>query len=126
MRIPKTLIATTLALILVGGGGFLWWRNATTPGKYDDFARCLGEKGLKFYGAYWCPHCTAQKKRFGKSAKYLPYVECAIPGSSKLAPECEAIGIKGFPTWIGPGDKRTDGESELTDLAERSGCALPS
>ena len=28
------------------------------------------------YGAYWCPHCQAQKKVFGESFQYVPYVEC--------------------------------------------------
>ena len=104
MQLPKTLIGVVVGIVVIGGGGYLWWRDATTPGAYDDFAKCLGQKGLTFYGAYWCPHCAEQKKRFGKSAAYLPYVECAIPGSSDLTDVCKAKEIKGFPTWIGPGD----------------------
>ncbi|MBI2035942.1 MAG: hypothetical protein HYT12_04685 [Candidatus Liptonbacteria bacterium] len=48
------------------------------PGEYDDFALCLKEKGVVFYGAFWCPHCQNQKKLFGKSQKLLPYLECSI------------------------------------------------
>jgi hypothetical protein len=125
MKLPKALIGVVATLLVVVGGGYLWWRDAKTPGKYDDFAKCLGEKGMTFYGAYWCPHCVEQKKRFGKSAKYLPYVECAVPGSNDLVPACKEKNITGFPTWIGPGDKRTDGEIELATLAEMSGCTLP-
>lgn len=124
MRLPKAVIGVAVVLVLAAGGAYLWWQS-TLPGKYDDFATCLGDKGLKFYGAYWCPHCEAEKKRFGRSAKYLPYVECAIPGSDQLTQACKDQGVKGFPTWIGPGDQRTEGELELTDLASRSGCALP-
>lgn len=125
MKIPKVLLGVVLVVLILTGGGYVVWKNATTPGKYDDFAKCLGQKGLSFYGAYWCPHCTAQKKLFGKSVKYLPYVECAIPGSSELAPACKEKNIKGFPTWTGPGDNITEGELTLDALAERSGCTLP-
>lgn len=125
MKLPKALIGVVVVLLIVLGGGYLWWKDANTPGKYDDFAKCLGEKGMTFYGAYWCPHCQEQKKRFGKSAKYLPYVECATPGSSDLTPVCKEHNITGFPTWVGPGDKRVDGEVELSALAEMSGCTLP-
>lgn len=125
MKLPKTLIGVVLGVLIVVAGGHWLWKNATTPGIYDDFAKCLGEKGMTFYGAYWCPHCQEQKKRFGKSAKHVRYVECAIPVSNELMPACKEKNISGFPTWIGPGDKRTEGEVELTTLAELSGCALP-
>ncbi|TAL19867.1 hypothetical protein EPN90_02310 [Patescibacteria group bacterium] len=124
MKIPITILA--VLVILLGGtaGGFFWWRAASAPGPYDDFAKCLGEKGLKFYGAYWCPHCLNQKKLFGKSAKYLPYIECAIPGSEELKQDCREKGVKGFPTWTGLDNWRAEGEIDLATLAERSGCAL--
>ena len=44
--------------------------------KLDDFAKCLTQKSVVMYGAYWCPHCQAQKKLFGSSFKYVNYVEC--------------------------------------------------
>ncbi len=124
MRLPKAVISLVVVLI-AAGGGYFWWKDATTPGKYDGFTTCLKDKGLTFYGAYWCPHCTAQKKRFGKSARLLPYVECAVPGSNDLVPVCKDAGVKSFPTWTGPGDWRAEGEIELDTLAERSGCQLP-
>ena len=34
------------------------------------------------YGLYWCPHCIEQKEMFGDAFHYVPYVECAIKGSS--------------------------------------------
>ena len=54
--------------------------SANKPGKYDAFAQCLANNGATFYGAYWCPHCQATKALFGRSAKKLPYVECAFTG----------------------------------------------
>ena len=56
---------------------YYWYTDMSKPGQYDDFAKCLGEKGLKFYGAFWCPHCQAQKALFGKSKELLPYIECS-------------------------------------------------
>ena len=125
MQLPKALIGSVAVLFLGVALGYLIWKNATTPGVYDAFAICLKDKGFTFYGAYWCPHCTAQKKMFGASAKHLPYVECAIPGSQQLTQRCQEKNIKGFPTWIGPGDVVRSGEVALTDLAEWSGCAIP-
>ncbi len=31
------------------------------------FARCLTDRQVKMYGAYWCPHCAEQKEMFGES-----------------------------------------------------------
>ena len=27
-------------------GMYFWYQDSKTPGQYDDFAKCLGEKGL--------------------------------------------------------------------------------
>ena len=35
-------------------------------------AKSLKEKGAVMYGAYWCPHCKAEKARFGTSFQYVP------------------------------------------------------
>jgi hypothetical protein len=124
-RFPTALLVVALPLLAVLAYG--GWRayDRFTPGKYDQFAKCLGEKGAKFYGAYWCTHCKAEKVRFGKSAKYLPYIECAPQDSTELAPECKQNGVTAFPTW-----KFSDGttevrEMELAELASRTGCELP-
>ncbi len=119
-------VVVVLALLVVGLGGGAWWYvQNELPGKYDQFAQCLGEKGLKFYGAYWCSHCANQKKLFGKSVKYLPYVECATPGSGEMTAECKAKNIGGIPTWTGPNDEKTEGELTLDQLSARSSCPLP-
>ncbi len=119
---------TTLAVIIavIGGLGYLIWNYYATPGKYDGFAQCLQEKGVKFYGAYWCPHCSAQKKIFGKSAKKLPYIECALPGNpNAMVDQCKQAGVEGYPTWTFADGAKLSGEQTLQTLADRSGCTLP-
>ena len=98
------------------------------PSKYDDFAKCIKDKGVTFFGAFWCPHCQAQKARFGKSAKYLPYVECSTPDSRGQLQVCIDADIKTYPTWefpVGTTTERVTGEIELVDLAAKTSCELP-
>ena len=89
-------------------------------GQLDEFAQCLAEKQITMYGAEWCPHCQNEKKAFGSSFKYIPYVEC--PDDPK---KCIAAGINGYPTWIFPDSKKLEGEQGLNELSQESGCALP-
>ena len=42
----------------------------------EIMAKCLTDKGAKFYGASWCSWCKKEKELFGEAAQYLPYVEC--------------------------------------------------
>ena len=72
------------------------------PGKYDTFATCLKDKGANFYGAFWCPHCQAQKKLFGSSVKFLPYIECSTPDASSQTQICTDKKIESYPTWVFP------------------------
>ncbi len=99
-------------------------------GKYDQFAQCIKDKGALFYGAFWCPHCQAQKARFGTSAKYLPYVECSTPDGQNQNQVCKDKGIESYPTWFFPQPgtttmERVNGEIELVDLAKKTSCTLP-
>ena len=82
-------------IVLVGGIGFFVSRD---PGKFDEFAKKLTDGGAKFYGAFWCSHCQAQKKEFGSSQKYLPYVECSNTDNSPKQ-VCLDDKIEGYPTW---------------------------
>lgn len=96
------------------------------PGKYDQFAQCLGEKGATFYGAFWCPHCNAQKKLFGSSKSLLPYVECSTPDGNAQTQVCIDKKIGGYPTWeFADGSRPFSGEATLEQLAEKTGCVLP-
>jgi hypothetical protein len=126
-REPKATRYLTYAVILVLlVGAFLggqYYKNH----KYDAFAQCLAGKQAKMYGLYWCPHCADQKRMFGDAFHHVPYVECADgpPGSGKLAPACQAAGIKLFPSWQFGSDPPKEGVLTLDELSAKTGCTLP-
>ncbi len=99
--------------------------TACSP-NYDSFAKCLSEKNTLMYGASWCPHCQAQKEKFGSSVEYINYIECAVPSNpSKQTAACEKANITGYPTWVFENNERMSGEVSFEVLKEKSGCALP-
>jgi thiol-disulfide isomerase/thioredoxin len=120
------LILGTIAAVLVQS-------NSTPPGpgKYDVFAQCLKDKGAVFYGAFWCPHCQAQKKLFGSSAKFLPYVECSTADGAGQLQVCKDKNIQSYPTWIladgtlVPDDSPDGAGVKLETLADKTSCVLP-
>jgi thiol-disulfide isomerase/thioredoxin len=124
----KKIIYIIIGLLIIAG---IVWIFVTpgrnTPGKYDAFAKCIAASGTKFYGAFWCPHCQAQKALFGKSSKYLPYIECSTPDGRSETAVCRNAGITGFPTWqFGESTTtRVEGEVSLSNLASSTGCVLP-
>ena len=115
-----------LTVLLVGVSAMGWWvyYYQSQPGKYDAFAQCLEEKEVLFYGAFWCPHCRNQKAMFGKSDKYLPYIECSTPDGKGQLPVCREQGISGYPTWEFADGSRETGELSLAHLSEKTGCPL--
>ena len=115
-------VATVLAIVL-GAIGFSYWYS-NTPGKLDLFATCLKDRGVIFYGAFWCPHCQNQKALFGKSEKLLPYTECSTPDGKEQLELCRLENIESYPTWVFPDGSRQSGELSLETLSEKSGCAL--
>src|SRR5262245_50308877 len=88
------LVLGVLATVLLRGSG-----SPVGPGTYDAFAQCLKDKGAVFYGAFWCPHCQAQKKLFGSSASLLPYVECSTLDGNAQTAVCTDKKIASYPTW---------------------------
>lgn len=94
----KTIRYTLLLIIVAALVGLIAWYKST-PGQYDQLATCLKDSGTKFYGAFWCPHCQATKKMFGKSVKKLPYIECSAPDGQSQLPVCKNAHIAGYPTW---------------------------
>lgn len=90
----------------------------------ENLAKCLTEKGMKFYGAYWCSWCKQQKELFGKAVQYLPYIECIDEETDEMSAECEEAGIDGFPTWETPSGEKSSGFKTLEELSELSGCPL--
>lgn len=117
-----------IVLLIVGLGTVALLRDNVVeegPGKYDAFATCLKDQGAVFYGAFWCPHCQAQKKMFGSSQKLLPYVECSTPDGRSQLPICKEKDIKGYPLWEFADGSRLDGKISLEQLAEKTSCVLP-
>ena len=121
----KNLIIIVATIIIIGLLGYWIWWQSNQPGKLDDFAKCLTEKGVKFYGTFWCPHCQSQKDLFGNSKKYLPYIECSTPDSNGQLEICRNEKVKAYPTWVFEGDVRQEGELSVKELSEKSGCELP-
>ena len=76
--------------------------------------KILRRKGVVFYGAWWCGHCTHQKSLFGaEAASKLPYVECDKDDPGRL--RCQTAKIRAFPTWDYNGERR-EGVLELEEL----------
>jgi thiol-disulfide isomerase/thioredoxin len=129
----KIFILIIILLVLGTVAAVLLQSKSTPagPGKYDAFATCLKDKGVLFYGAFWCPHCQAQKALFGSSAHLLPYVECSTPDANGQTQACIDKGIKSYPTWeladgtIIPDDSTNGSGVKLETLAAKTGCVLP-
>ena len=117
MKKKKMLYVLIAILILtVGAYGIYAWR--TIPGEYDDFAKCLSESGATKYGTDWCGYCKQQKALFGKSFKYVDYVNCDYNKD-----ECILEGVTGYPTWKINGESYS-GVQSFERLSQLTGCEL--
>jgi glutaredoxin len=106
---------------------FVYWQGLPPPAHlYDTLAKCIAQSSTTFYGASWCPHCAAQKTKFGTGAQYLPYVECASPSgaSSSETQVCIDHNITQYPTWVFADGSRLVGVQTPQTLATKTGCAL--
>lgn len=120
----QTILWTLLILVIIGLFVFFLYREAKKPGVYDDFAQCITNSGAIFYGAFWCPHCQAQKAMFGKSANLIPYEECSTPDGRGQNELCIEQDIQGYPTWEFADGSRRGGTLSLEELAELTSCEL--
>lgn len=120
----KTLFAGILILILL---------TACSSSKYpkektDALANCLAEKGVREYGAFWCPNCANQKKLFGSSYSIIMernvYIECDPRGEKEQSALCIEKNIKKYPTWEFPNGDVVIGVLELETLAQKTECAF--
>lgn len=116
----KSLIVFGILIVVLAGAYAFFPKEQAQSGELDQFAQCLAEKQITMYGAEWCPHCQNEKKGFGDSFRFVPYVEC--PDNPNL---CLAKGIDGYPTWIFPDGKRLEGEQGIEKLSKESTCLLP-
>jgi len=115
------------AALIVAALGLAYYLNNRSQHKNDAFARCLSERGVKMYGAWWCPHCIEQKEKFSASFEYVPYVECGIKGDVYgRSQACRDANIAHYPTWqFPPTGERVERVFTLQELSDRTGCALP-
>jgi glutaredoxin len=107
------IILGIVCLVLIG----FWYNGQRQTPTYATFAQCLRDQGVTMYGAAWCPHCQNQKRAFGDSFKYIPYVECPDEPA-----KCQAAGVTGYPTWIFTDGSRLEGEQALSTLGEKTSC----
>lgn len=123
-----------IALVIIVGAMGYWYYNQSKPSELNDFVSCLGAKGVKFYGAFWCSHCQAQKALFGNAKANLPYVECSTADSKGQTQICKDKGITSYPTWSFQETSTTtatttevfsQGEKTLQELADKTSCVLP-
>ncbi len=121
MNNGKKIIFGLLALAAVSvlAFKFVIKRSGASAGALDGLAQCLAQKGATMYGAYWCPHCQDEKRAFGDSFRFVPYVECSSePG------KCHNAGIRGYPTWVFPDGRKLEGGQGIEKLSQESGCPL--
>ena len=122
MQIKSVTIAAALLLtsILLSGCGEP--AGPKPDGKYAEVARCLTQKGVIMYGAYWCPHCITQKKSIGDDFQFIKYQECDDAGKDGNHKLCIEKGVTSYPTWIFPGQGSLAGEQQMGVLAKLANC----
>lgn len=125
----KIILGGLAVLIITAIAAFFFApspQTSTIPaGTYTAFTQCVADSGATFFGAFWCPHCNAQKALFGDAEKLLPYIECSTPDRQGQLAICKDAGVTSYPTWEFKDKTRHTGEIPLAQLAEKTGCALP-
>ena len=106
------IIAAVIGVIILATAVYSIY-SINKPGPYDDFAKCLSDKGAVMYGAMsWCHFTQGQRAMFGKSFKYINYHEFT-----------ELPGIKKTPTWVINGAWYENVQS-FDKLAGLTGCKI--
>ncbi len=126
----KLFLIFVLFVVIASGCIFQQEQKVTEegPGKYDDFAKCLNEQGLRMYGTFICSICKKQRNLFGSSFQYIEEIECHPNGENPQTELCFEKEIAKTPTWILEKDgveiKRLKGYQNLETLTEFSGCSI--
>lgn len=121
----QLVIILGITALIIGGIVWLQKEEPVVVTQYPGLAQCLKDKGAKFFGAFWCPHCQNQKKIFGNEQDALPYIECSMPDGKQQTSECREQSISSYPTWQFADGSRLTGEIAPETLAEKTGCSLP-
>lgn len=98
--------------------------NFSTSLNPQSLAKCLTDKGVIMYGAYWCPHCANQKELFGSDFQFIKYQECDPSGENGNPEICENAGVEAYPTWIDSQGNKLSGTQPLETLANWSNCNI--
>ena len=115
------------AVLIVAAVGLTYYLGNRRQHEHDKFAQCLKDRGVRMYGAWWCPHCQEQKEKFGASFKLVDYVECGVQGDTSARTQvCKDADIKHYPTWqFPPTGERVERVFELEELSAKTSCPLP-
>ena len=106
------LIASVIGIVVVSIIAYSVY-SVNKPGPYDDFAKCLADKGAVMYGAMgWCHFTQGQRGMFGSSFKYINYHESQ-----------DLPGIKKTPTWVINGQWYENAQS-FEKLSAVTGCKI--
>lgn len=114
----KNIRIVVLASMLVAAVGYLFMMISSAPGNFDNFTKCLTEKGMVVYGNDWCRYTQEQMSAFGSSTGYLNYIKC-----DENEGLCRRKGVQITPTWEIDG-KAYSGVQTFETLSEVSGCGL--
>lgn len=130
---PRAAAFFVAVLFAVALGLVTYYAHAKTvpSGRYDTFAQCVYEKGMRMYGAKTCSFCIKQRALFGDAVKYIKEIECDPRYPNAETERCIAKKIERTPTWIredasGNTLKRFEpGVLSLKTLSEETECRLP-
>ena len=98
--------------------------STPSPAYYSDMAQCITDKGVKMYGAFWCPHCAKVKKAWGDSFQKLDYIECDPRGENAQTQKCLDDSIEKYATFRRPDGEELCCEPSPEELAAWVGCEV--
>ncbi len=121
----KSSTLLVVLAVLVAGGliAFAAVKKNGGPSPYNSFAQCLTDKNVTMYGAWWCPHCKAQKELFGSSFDNINYVECS-DANKNMNQTCKDAGVTGYPMWKFADGSTLSGEQTFDVLGAKAGCEV--
>jgi uncharacterized membrane protein len=129
--IKNTIIVGLIGALILAGILHLVFNSGGPGDKYNEFATCLYEKGLRMYGSAGCSFCAKQRAIFGDAIENIHEIECDPRFPNAQYELCIEKDIAHTPTWIledGNGntvERLEDGVKKLEELAEVTGCQLP-
>ena len=128
---PLIIMVVLSVLILVVAGVLLTKKKESiVDGKYDTFAQCLYDKGMRMYGSVTCSFCARQRAIFEGSFEHIKEIECDPRNADNEAERCIAKDITHTPTWILEDAEGNDierleaGVHSLEKLSEVAQCEL--